>query len=83
MYERQSIFNYGLAVDARKLARDGVINIIESNDFPDDAPIHEDGSTEYDPQKPLVYFAVELRDQRATDAWNAVLKTFDERRGAQ
>lgn len=79
-WEVQSVFNKWLGMKARQLAKDGVIEIIEAKDFPEGAPIHEDGSTEYDPMKPLVLFAVSLSGRRAINAWNVVLREFDDLR---
>ena len=77
-FEIQSVFSKWLGMKARELQKAGVIEIIETRDFPEDAPIHEDGSSEYDPMKPLVLFAVKLSSRRAINAWNAVLREFDQ-----
>lgn len=70
-HQIQSIFNPILARRARALAEQHRhVRIIEVKDFPDGAPIHEDGSSVYDPRKPLVYFAIELRSAHAIKAWN-------------
>lgn len=69
----QSVFCKFLGREARKLARDGVVRIIEYKDFPEGVPIHEDGSTEYDPMKPLVLFAVSIQTPEAAEAWEKVL----------
>lgn len=76
-YEIQSVFNKWLGRQARELAKNGVLKIIETNDFPEGSPLHEDGSTVYDPMKPLALFAVELNGYKAITAWNAVLREFD------
>jgi CO dehydrogenase/acetyl-CoA synthase alpha subunit len=68
-FEIKSVFNKWLGAKARELAAAGTIQIIEANDFPEGAPIHEDGSSEYDPRKPLVLFAVLLSGTRAKTAW--------------
>lgn len=75
-YEIQSVFNKWLGMKARELAAAGTIKIIETHDFPEGAPLHEDGSTEYDPMKPLALFAVELSGAKAVNAWNAVIRDF-------
>ncbi len=79
-WEVQSVFNKWLGMRARQMAKDGVLEIIEAKDFPKGAPIHEDGSTEYDPMKPLVLFAVSLTNRRAINEWNEVLREFDDLR---
>lgn len=76
-FEIKSVFNKWLGRKARGLAADGIIEIIEVGDFPEGAPIHEDGSTEYDPRKPLVLFAVMLSGTRAKAAWAKVEREFD------
>jgi hypothetical protein len=73
-----SVFDRWLAGQARKLAVGTPgFAIISVNDFPVGAPIHEDGSSTYDPRKPLAYFAVELSSKAAIDAWNGVSAEFD------
>lgn len=73
-----SIFNKWLGSRARELAASNPgASIIEFNEFPEGAPIHEDGSTEYDPRKPLVLFALRLRTRSAKNAWAAVCADFD------
>ena len=81
-FQITSVFNKWLGMKARKLAADGTIKIIEHLDFPEGAPIHEDGGTEYDPQKPLVLFAVLLTTKKAIAAWNAIEREFDALREA-
>jgi CO dehydrogenase/acetyl-CoA synthase alpha subunit len=76
-FEIKSVFNKWLGAKARELAGAGTIQIIEVADFPEGAPIHEDGSSEYDPRKPLVLFAVLLSGTRAKNAWAAVEREFD------
>lgn len=69
----ESIFSPILAREARLLAANHrEVRIIPVRDFPMGAPIHEDGSDTYDPRKPLAYFAIELRSQRAIDRWTAI-----------
>jgi len=72
-FEITSIFSKWLGAEARELATEGVIKIIETEDFPDGAPIHEDGSSVYDPKKPLVLFAIQLSTEDAIRRWNAIL----------
>lgn len=76
-FEIQSVFSKWLGMRARELAASGTIEIIEARDFPEGAPIHEDGSSVYDPMKPLVLFAVKLNGRKAINAWNSVLREFD------
>jgi len=72
-HQIQSVFAPGLASEARLLAESHRhVRIIPLKDFPAGAPIHEDGSSEYDPKKPLAYFAIELRSQHAIDRWTAI-----------
>lgn len=82
VHEIQSVFNKWLGMKARELAGQGLIKIIKSSDFPKGAPIHEDGSTEYDPMKPLVLFAIQITDTKGKRAWDAVLREFDELQAA-
>lgn len=79
-YEIYTVYARWLAGRARELEAAGKIEIIPIRDFPDDVPIHEDGSTEYDPRKPLAYFAVECRGKRSCDAWDAVVREWDKMR---
>jgi hypothetical protein len=76
-FEIKSVFSKWLGAKARELAAAGTIQIIEASDFPEGAPIHEDGSTEYDPRKLLVLFAVLLSGTRAKTAWANVEREFD------
>jgi len=77
-FEIQSIFSKWLGTKAREMAANDEIKIIEYRDFPEGAPVHEDGSTEYDPRKPLVLFAVMLNNAHAIKKWNVVLREHDE-----
>lgn len=73
-FEIESVFCKWLGAKARDMAARGEIQIIETKDFPEGAPIHEDGSTEYDPMKPLVLFAVQLNSKAAIQRWNSVVR---------
>jgi hypothetical protein len=72
-----SVFCKWLGRAARELAAENKLAIIEASDFPKGSPIHEDGSTEYDPMKPLVLFAVYLRSPSEIRRWNGVRRARD------
>ena len=72
--EIESVFCKWLGRKARELAAQDKIKIIEVDDFPKNAPIHEDGSTVYDPMKPLVLFAVMLPNKTAIRTWAKVVR---------
>jgi len=76
-FKIQSIFSKWLGRKARDLAAKGEIKIIETADFPEGSPIHEDGSTDYDPRKPLAFFAVFLDNQKAIKTWREVCNEYD------
>jgi hypothetical protein len=78
----QSIFARPLASKAREMAEAGLIQIIPTKDFPEGAPIHEDGSSVYHPAKALVYFAVQLRTRAELDGWNAAIANLQHREAA-
>ena len=79
----RSVFAHFLAVKARELvaAKTPDFTLILRGNFPKNVPIHEDGSTEYDPKKKLVYFAVCMTSDAAVKAWEAVEAEFDTSRG--
>lgn len=75
-----SVFNKWLGMKARELIKtEPGASIIDFSDFPEGAPIHEDGSAEYDPRKPLVLFALRLKTKKASKAWNEICADFDSR----
>lgn len=76
-YEIFSVFDKWLGRRAREMEGTPGFRIIPVGEFPDGAPLHEDGSTEYDPRKPLVLFAVELSGKRAIAEWAKVTREFD------
>jgi hypothetical protein len=82
-YEVASVFNRWLAGRARELEAAGLVTIIPVKDFPKGAPIHEDGSTKYDPKKPLAFFAVECSGKRQCAAWAAVVGEWEAMRAEQ
>ena len=83
VYEVASVFSRYLAHRARELEAAGLVTIIPVKDFPKGAPVHEDGSTEYDPKKPLAFFAVECRSKKSRDAWAAAVGEWDDIRAEQ
>lgn len=82
-HEIESVFSRWLAGKARELEAAAKLTIIPVGEFPEGAPIHEDGSSEYDPKKPLVFFAVECRGKRQCDAWAAVVDEWKAMLAAQ
>lgn len=76
-FEIFSVFDKWLGRKARELDGTPGFRIIPVSDFPEGAPLHEDGATEYDPKKPLVLFAVELSGKRAIDKWAKISREFD------
>jgi hypothetical protein len=77
-HQIQSIFHPWLARKARELATSVPgFSIISTCDFPVGAPIHEDGSSTYDPRKPLAYFAVELTSEMAVSKWSYTCEEID------
>lgn len=77
----QSVFSKWLAREARHLESKGMCKIIPVSQFPEGSPLHEDGSSVYDPMKPLVYFAICLRNKSEISAWDKICHEFDKKMG--
>lgn len=80
----ESVFCRELAREARKLEAQGRIEIIPVSEFPEGAPLHEDGSGVYDPRKALALFAVYCRsNDEIFGWWRAVYQVQKVREGVR
>lgn len=73
----EPVFSKALAAKAIWLARQNALLIIEPKDFPAGVALHEDGSTEYDPKKPFVIFAVRVSSWEGHREWQDAVEAYN------
>ncbi|MDP4023723.1 hypothetical protein Q8W71_13890 [Methylobacterium sp. NEAU 140] len=73
----ESVFSKFLGHRARKLEADGLAEIIPTGSFMGIAPVHEDGSVDYDPRKPLALFAIKIVSETGRARWAADCREWD------